>query len=96
MVQCVAFNLFSQNMVVYGLVVDSLSSMPLASVKVSVHNKEGSLIHAITTRGDGSFSINSNRSLVKYILFTGPEYVKKLIHLPPNASNISSYICPVH
>ena len=86
MVQCIAFNLFSQNMVVYGLVVDSLSSMPLASVKVSVHNKEGSLIHAITTRGDGSFSINSNLSLAKYILFTGPEYVKKLIHLPPNAS----------
>ena len=86
LLQGFAFNVFCQSIVVRGLVVDSLSAMPLADVKVSVHNKEGSLIQAVTTRGDGSFSINSNRSLAKDILFTGPEYFKKVIHLPSNAS----------
>ena len=78
MVQCIAFNVFCQNMVVYGLVLDSLSAIPLASVNVSVLNKEGKLINAVTTRGDGSFSINFNRSLAQSILFTSVQYVEKI------------------
>lgn len=86
MAACFAFNVFCQNIVVQGLVLDSLSAVPLASVDVSVKNKEGRSIKSVATRGDGSFSIIFDRSLAESILFTSVQYVGKKIYLRNIAS----------
>jgi ferric enterobactin receptor len=85
----ISFSVEGQNAIVYGTVADSLDNKPLAAATVIVKNKEGSIVNSVSSKADGSFSINiSNKDAVS-ITLSFVQYNSKQIAIVFKEGNIN-------
>ncbi|NDE10805.1 MAG: TonB-dependent receptor [Chitinophagia bacterium] len=80
------FAAICQNIVLKGLVADSISHQPIGEVSISVQNKDGIVIKSYQSKADGSFSFDVNPATASAIIFNSLQYLSKKIYL----SNIES------
>ena len=80
-----------QNVLLKGLLADSISQQPIPAVNISILNKEGVVLKSYLSKADGSFSINVNRSTVSVIVFNSVQYLSKKINLSHTESNINDW-----
>ena len=80
-----------QNVLLKGLLADSISQQPIPTVNISILNKEGVVLKSYLSKADGSFSINVNRSTVSAIVFNSVQYLSKKIDLSHTESNINDW-----
>ena len=83
------FAAIGQNVLLKGLVTDSISHLPISAVNISIQNKEGGVIKSYLTKADGSFSLNINRTTTSAIVFTSIQYIDKKIYLSKIESSIN-------
>jgi hypothetical protein len=89
--QYFCFAAISQNIVLKGLVADSISHQPIGEVSISVQNKEGVVIKSYLSKADGFFSLTVNRATASAIVFTSLQYLSKKIYLSNVESSINDW-----